>query len=610
MATNKTDFLKLNDWVGADQFRREEMNANFRTLDSNAKEHSDKLDAHTTQLADIAINVKSYGTKGDGVVDDTTAIQNAINSVSALGGGTVSIPKGTYKISSTITVPPKVSFIGSGTESVIRYTGTGKCIIFGDPTVTGFPSEVNAKIADIRIVGNGMNTVGTVGIYLVKSLFAVIERVFVSNMESGFILDGKELWCASNTLYDLNTSAVKFGLTLTANNGPATFGQTNHTTVVGGYFYGVEPVVAGTYGVKLIMGDSNTFLGTAVEGMDTGFHIVSNSPLGHRFFGIRTEAITSGRDIVCDNGSVRNIFVGANSNVNYNGQGSEGINTEISDMGTFPKVTSLDTAGKWNRRKIVRIEGGTGAADNIYVSRKKADETYEWASLISGGAGAANPDMTGNYITSPSGIPFKPSVTDAGVATWSFAGKAYDLFDRADSASIIGSANVGGAWTNVSGTFGILGNQAYCATNNNTEKAILPTVGTGNYTVKCDVLGTIASSSIYSIPQLVVRYIDNNNHLKVYLQNGSVRVEKLDLDVNTVLVSASGITTTDNTVYKMKVDLNGNKIIISINGVEKINFTLSGADQTKFGNAGVVGMRLAKGGTPATAAKWNNLVII
>jgi hypothetical protein len=43
LATNKTEFLNLNDWVGTDPFKREEINANFRTLDAKAKEHDDEL---------------------------------------------------------------------------------------------------------------------------------------------------------------------------------------------------------------------------------------------------------------------------------------------------------------------------------------------------------------------------------------------------------------------------------------------------------------------------------------------------------------------------------------------------------------------------------------
>lgn len=41
-------------------------------------------------------NVKTYGAKGDGSTDDTTAINNAISAANAAGGGTVLFPSGTY----------------------------------------------------------------------------------------------------------------------------------------------------------------------------------------------------------------------------------------------------------------------------------------------------------------------------------------------------------------------------------------------------------------------------------------------------------------------------------------------------------------------------------
>lgn len=72
------------------------------------------------------VSVKQqFGAVGDGITDDTTALQAAVDSLSATGG-TVYFPVGTYLISSTISVPSGVSLQGAGTYglSIILYTGS------------------------------------------------------------------------------------------------------------------------------------------------------------------------------------------------------------------------------------------------------------------------------------------------------------------------------------------------------------------------------------------------------------------------------------------------------------------------------------------------------
>lgn len=53
------------------------------------------------------VNVKSFGAKGDGVTDDTVAIQNALNS-----GRYVILPSGTYLITNILYVPSNTKVIG------------------------------------------------------------------------------------------------------------------------------------------------------------------------------------------------------------------------------------------------------------------------------------------------------------------------------------------------------------------------------------------------------------------------------------------------------------------------------------------------------------------
>jgi Pectate lyase superfamily protein len=61
-------------------------------------------------------NVKAYGAVGNGVADDTAAIQSAIN---ASNGGAVVFPPGTYAISATLTLPSNTVLQGPGSITVL-----------------------------------------------------------------------------------------------------------------------------------------------------------------------------------------------------------------------------------------------------------------------------------------------------------------------------------------------------------------------------------------------------------------------------------------------------------------------------------------------------------
>lgn len=71
-------------------------------------------------------NVMAYGARGNGAADDTVAVQNAINAA-AIGGGTVYVPPGTYKITSEVTVANNVSITGAGAYvSTLKWGGTNQ----------------------------------------------------------------------------------------------------------------------------------------------------------------------------------------------------------------------------------------------------------------------------------------------------------------------------------------------------------------------------------------------------------------------------------------------------------------------------------------------------
>lgn len=65
------------------------------------------------------VNVKAYGATGDGVTDDTAAVQAACTAANG-----VFFPSGTYKVTSPITLKSNNMVFGEGASSVILYTGT------------------------------------------------------------------------------------------------------------------------------------------------------------------------------------------------------------------------------------------------------------------------------------------------------------------------------------------------------------------------------------------------------------------------------------------------------------------------------------------------------
>lgn len=100
---------------------------NISALQSGFNELSDKVKSATS----YDFNVKAYGAKGDGIADDTDAIQAAIDACCKAGGGTVFIPNGIYRLH-------KVQSRTDGT-----YTKTGHLFI---PVTSNLENRITLKI--------------------------------------------------------------------------------------------------------------------------------------------------------------------------------------------------------------------------------------------------------------------------------------------------------------------------------------------------------------------------------------------------------------------------------------------------------------------------------
>lgn len=112
-------------------------------------------------LGGAVFNVKhpKFGATGDGVADDTTAIQAAID-LAALGtnGGTVALPQGIYRTTTTLNLKKDVTLIGMvqiqwssiSHGATIKAAHTGDVLLF-DPGTVGSPVNVRIGIANLFI---------------------------------------------------------------------------------------------------------------------------------------------------------------------------------------------------------------------------------------------------------------------------------------------------------------------------------------------------------------------------------------------------------------------------------------------------------------------------
>ena len=134
------------------------------------------------------VSVKDFGAKGDGITDDTLAIQTAIDSVPATGG-TVFVPAGDYRISNSIAIGHDNTILtGEGAASIIRLMDNANVAGIILPVRYSDHLDVsnvvhNVTISNLTLDGNHNPIIGSggFGIFVRQASYVTISGMIIKN---------------------------------------------------------------------------------------------------------------------------------------------------------------------------------------------------------------------------------------------------------------------------------------------------------------------------------------------------------------------------------------------------------------------------------------------
>ena len=222
------------------------------------------------------LNVKAFGAVGDGVTDDTQALQAALDAVSPTTGGTVFVPPGTYCLRGDLFVQrSKTRLLGAG-----RGASTLTICTYWNTTAAGYvPAMVNlagtagSPLTDITIEHLGFDATGLSSDANTPKCLAGTYADRVQLKGNLFRNSGHEcIWpngqSSDDWLIEGNTfTNIAQGAGLNGAGSAVTCNVTN-CKIMGNTFDTVALGIEGPYAPLLISGNTFTNLQAAVNGLN------------------------------------------------------------------------------------------------------------------------------------------------------------------------------------------------------------------------------------------------------------------------------------------------------------------------------------------------------
>lgn len=215
-----------------------------------AEGYRDDSAGYASLFTDVHINVKSYGATGDGVTDDTDAINAAIDAIEV--GQTLFFPAGTYNVDETISITTPINVQMDGTLS---YTGSAAvpCLSIGSAGV--YISNVQLALRATRATPSDWTDEGSIAIKLINIYQSDINILSAQRHTIGLQCIGDTKGFAYNTVKLFLIYENKIGVDLTNANS----GWCNENLFIGGRFGQTSTTnrTSDRYGVRVTSADGS-----------------------------------------------------------------------------------------------------------------------------------------------------------------------------------------------------------------------------------------------------------------------------------------------------------------------------------------------------------------
>jgi hypothetical protein len=326
---------------------------------------------------------QDYGATGNGVTDDTAAIQAAITAVQTAGGGTVFFPAGTYLVTPTASpalsiTANNVKLLGASRKAVtIKKNANGVLLSMSGPSTDSTGATHVRYCAVENIAFNGNSFTGSI-IQAYYSDNHVFRDVYITN-NGDICIDGVEFW-----------DSRFFNLAIESSTGAANSSTPN--------VYLRNSAAASGFGFSSDSVNQIHFIGCRFESFGTGAIWIaqgtsnSNNPNGIYITDCKMESslIQGGPFLKADSNSVA-IFV--NSLYCYAGNFAGGYSTA---------------------QNIIVWSAIQSSLQNVLIGNGAVATVNSGVDLFSASGTASLSNVTGRYTTAPTGshIFFESSTGD------------------------------------------------------------------------------------------------------------------------------------------------------------------------------------------------------